>query len=103
MEDSMLKGLFGPTTVTHMLRGGLEETSATHRAIAARVSSVLSSSGNVEFADELARKTAEGRLNEADLQRDMAALADTQIRYEADAKLLQEAYGRLRSAMRDRG
>lgn len=99
----MLKSLFGPNAVSSMLRGGLEEASATHRAIADRVAHLLGSSSNVDFADELAKKTAEGRLDEDALQRDMAALADTQLRYEADAKLLQEAYGRLRTAMRDRG
>jgi hypothetical protein len=30
-------------------------------------------------------------------------LADVQLRFEADAKLLQEAYGRLRTAMRSHG
>ena len=99
----MLKSLFGPQSVSHMLRGGLEETSATHRGIADRVARLLGSSSNVDFADEMAKRAAEGRLDEESLQRDMAALADTQLRYEADAKLLQEAYGRLRSAMRDRG
>lgn len=99
----MLKQLFGPTTVSHMLRGGLEETSATHRAIAARVANLLTSSSSMDFSDELAKRTAEGRLDDDELQRDMAALADTQLRYEADAKLLQEAYARLRTAMRDRG
>lgn len=99
----MLKSLFGPQTVSSMLRGGLEETSATHRAIAQRVANLLGASGNVDFADELAKKAAEGRLDEESLQRDMAALADTQLRYEADAKLLQEAYGRLRAAMKSHG
>jgi flagellar basal body rod protein FlgB len=33
----------------------------------------------------------------------MAELADTQLRYEADAKLLQAAYARLRTAISDRG
>ena len=99
----MLKGLFGPDSVSAMLRGGLEETSATHRAISARVANLLSSSGNVDFASTLAQKSAAGRLDEDELGRDMAALADTQLRYEADAKLLQQAYSRLRSAMKDRG
>ncbi len=31
------------------------------------------------------------------------SLADTQIRYEADARLLQGAYARLRAAMKERG
>lgn len=98
----MLKSLFGPSTVTHMLRGGLEEASATHRAIAARVAGTLASSGSTDFADALQARTTQAKLNEADLQRDMSALADTQVRYEADAKLLHEAYARLRAAIRER-
>lgn len=99
----MLKDLFGPSTMSSMLRGGLEEASATHRVIAARVANTLASSANTDFSTELAAKQAQGRIDEADLQRDMAALADTQLRYEADAKLLQAAYGRLRTAIRERG
>lgn len=95
----MLKSLFGPDSLTHMLRGGLEETSATHRAIAARVAGALEVSANGDFAGQL---EAHGRAqsSEADLQQDMTALADTELRYEADAKLLQAAYARLRSAIR---
>lgn len=98
----MLKGLFGPNSLTAMLRGGLEETSATHRVVAERVARALATSGNVDFADELQARTAQAKLDEADLQRDMAALADTQLRYEADAKLLRSAYDQLRSAIHDR-
>ena len=61
------------------------------------------SSTNVDFADAVSARAGNKRLSQEDLQRDMAALADTQLRYEADAKLLQAAYGRLRSAMRERG
>lgn len=96
----MLKDLFGPTSLTAMLRGGLEETSATHRAIAKHVAETLSSSTSVDFGQQLDAKNAAAKVDEADLQRDMAALADTQLRYEADAKLLQSAYARLRSAMK---
>ena len=98
----MLKNLFGPTSTSSMLRGGLEEASATHRAIAARVAGALKSSAG-DFPGELEARTAQGRLDEADLQRDMAALADTQLRYEADAKLLHAAYARLRTAIHERG
>lgn len=97
----MLRNLFGPSSVSSMLRGGLEETSATHRAIAAHVAGTLSSSTGVDFPGELQARTGQSRLDEADLQRDMAALADTQLRYEADAKLLQAAYARLRTAIRE--
>ena len=96
----MLKGLFGPDSVTAMLRGGLEETSATHRAISQRVADVLQSSSATDFSGELKAAEAAQRLDEADLQRDMSELADTQLRYEADAKLLREAYARWRTAIR---
>ena len=95
----MLKALFGASTMTSMLRGGLEEASATHRAIAQRVAGALSASSSVEFPDALAAQNAK-QASEADLENDMTALADTQLRYEADAKLLKAAYARLRSALR---
>ncbi len=96
----MLRGLFGPDTTSYMLRGALEQTSATHRGIAARVASASGASTSGGFADQLA--AAQAATGEVDLQREMAALADTQLRYEAEAKLLQAAYARLRTAVRDR-
>jgi len=97
----MIRSLFGPTTVTSQLRGGLEEASATHRAIAERVAAAAQSSSNSDFADQVNAKAA-AHVSEEDLERDMASLADTQLRYEADARLLQAAYGRLRMAVQDR-
>jgi len=74
----MLKSLFGPDSLTHMLRGGLEEASATHRAIAARVAGAVEASTSGDFAGQL---EAHGRAqsSEADLQQDMTALADTEL------------------------
>jgi flagellar basal body rod protein FlgB len=97
----MIRGLFGPTSLTSQLRGGLEEASATHRAIAERVANAAQSSSNSEFADAVNAKAA-AHVSEEDLQRDMGALADTQLRYETDATLLKAAYGRLRAAIQDR-
>ena len=99
----MLRSLFGTGTVTAMLRGGLEETAATHRAIGQRVAGALGASTSTDFASALAAKSGQAKLSEADLEREMASLADTQIRYEADAKLLQGAYARLRSALKVNG
>ena len=96
----MLKALFGPSTLTSMLRGGLEEASATHRAIAQRVAGALGSSSSVQFPDALAAQEPQKPPSEADLERDMVALADTQLRFDADAKLLHDAYARLRTALR---
>ena len=97
----MIKGLFGTTTLSYALRSGLEEAATTHKAIAARVAGALSSSSSTDFAGDLAAAKGKKRVEEADLQKDMAELADTQLRFEADAKLLQQAYGRLRTAIRD--
>ena len=99
----MLKGLFGPTALTSMLRGGLEETSATHRAIAQRVARTLESSSTTDFAHDLASHSASAQRTEEDLQRDMAALADTQLRFDADARLLHDAYAQFRVAMKSNG
>ncbi len=99
----MIKSLFGSGSVTSSLRGGLEEASATHRAIAQRVSNALQASTSSDFSTALQAQQGKNKMSEVDLEREMASLADTQIRYEADAKLLQAAYSRLRTAMRDRG
>ncbi len=99
----MSLSLFGTGSVSSMLRGGLEETSATHRAIAQRVASALDVSSSADFASALKAKAGQHKLSEEDLERDMASLADTQLRYEADAKLLQGAYARLRAAMKMNG
>lgn len=101
----MIRGLFGPTSTPAMLRGGLEETMKTHRQVAARVSGALSSSSAVDPSDPnaVAAAAAGGGTGDVDLQAEMSALADTQLRYEADAKLLQAAYARLRSAVTARG
>jgi len=99
----MLRSLFGTGTLTSLLRGGLEEVSATHRAIADRVAGRLSSSANPAFEDKLQAEAAKAQ-QEADLQNDMTSLADTQLRYEADARLLRDAYQQLRAAIKgDRG
>jgi flagellar basal body rod protein FlgB len=100
----MIGSLFGSTTVVGMLRGGLEETSATQRGIANRVAQATSASATGDFAGELQAATgglARKKMSDVDLQLEMAALADTQIRFEASSKLLHEAYGQIRTAMRD--
>jgi flagellar basal body rod protein FlgB len=96
----MLRALFGPDSLTARLRGGLEELSATQRGIGRRVAGATDASTQTPFSEALAR----ARGGQApDLQQEMAALADTQLRYEAEARLLRDAYGRLRTAIRDRG
>lgn len=95
----MLRSLFGPDTLSSQLRGSLEEVSATHRVIADRVAQRLSSSAQPQFADQLQAEAARAQ-QEADLQHDMTSLADTQLRYETDARLLHGVYASLRTAIR---
>ena len=99
----MLRSLFGVGSLSSMLRGGLEETSATHRTIAKRVAGALEVSTSADFASALQAQKGKGKINEVDLERDMASLAYTEIRYEADAKLLQGAYARLRATIKSNG
>jgi flagellar hook-associated protein FlgK len=99
----MIRSLFGSSTIVSMLRGGLEENSATQRGIASRVARATDASANGDFAGHLEAATggaARKRMSDVDLQQEMVALADTQIRYEASTKLLHDAYGQIRTAMR---
>ena len=82
-----------------MLRGGLEETSATQRGIGNRVARALETSTSTSFTDAMQAQVAKSRSAEEDLQREMTSLADTQIRYEADAELLKAAYSNIRTAI----
>lgn len=91
----MIRGLFGPSSLTYMLRQRLDESMASHREIARKVADSFSSSS------ESARETgASDPSRGEDLVSDMAALADTQIRYEIEAKLLKGAYEKLRRSIR---
>ncbi len=99
----MIRGLFGGSSLPALLRGGLEETSATQRGIGERVARALDASTSTSFAGAVDAEMAKARAAQVDLPREMAALADTQLRYEADAQLLREAYQRLRTAISSRG
>jgi hypothetical protein len=96
----VVPSLFGQGTVTHDLRGALEELSATQRTIADRVANAQSRSANTDFAGQL---DASMNARNQDLMQNMASLADTETRYEAAAKLLQKSYADLRSAMTSNG
>jgi hypothetical protein len=93
----MISGLFGQGTVTNTLRGGLAEASATHKVIAERVANAQQQSATIDFSGQLDAKLA----MEEDIERDMTSLADTQLRYDATAKLLQTSYAEYRSAIRN--
>ena len=97
----MIKSLFGAGTAPYALRGALEEQMATQRGISARIAQATAASSGQSFGDQLSAKMA-GQQPQIDLNKEMASLADTSLRYEATSKLLQGAYNKLRTAFRDR-
>ena len=94
----MIKALFGQTTSPYLLRQGLDQTMAAHRDVANRVAGAISSS-----AEASSDAAGAGGTPETDLVQDMASLADAQIRYETEARLLSLVYRSLRSAVKSNG
>ena len=97
----MFSSLFGPQTKIGQLRWSLDDSSRTQRGIAARVAGALPASGNTDFNDALAAEQA--KAEKVDREKEMVDLASTQLRFESSAKLLNQAYANLRTAIRDRG
>lgn len=93
--------LFGQGTITRELRGALDELSATQRTIAKRVADGLQSSSTSSFQGKLNESLAASQ--DESLTRNMASLADTELRYEATSKLLEKSYADLRAAMTSNG
>lgn len=95
----MFSALFGSQTRIGNLRWSLDDTSKTHKGIAARVAGSLEASGNADFDQALAGKGKPAP--KVDLEAEMVNLASTQLRYDASAKLLQQAYQGLRTALKN--
>jgi hypothetical protein len=94
----MIRALFGSSTTPYILRKGLDAAMDAHRAIAGKVA------GEVNASDQA---TAQGKAgapaDPSTLGDDMAALADVQMRYEAEAQLLHLTYQNLRASIRTNG
>lgn len=96
----MLVRLIGQATNAALLKQGLDASSVRSRAIAHRVANAATPQAG--FAEALDRAQGGGAAEKVDLEREMVALADEQIRFEATARLLQKVYAGLRSAVRER-
>ena len=97
----MFSSLFGIQTRIGDLRWSLDDSSRAHKAIAGRVAGALEASGNADFDQALAGQQAQKP--PVDLEKEMVALASTQLRFDASAKLLSAAYQGLRSAIKNNG
>ena len=101
-ERLVIRGLFGPNTVVGDLRTSLDDQSARHRTISGRIANLTTPNETRGFAADLSQQLGNREAVDLDLQQKMVELADTSLRYDVSARLLQRAYQQLRSAIRER-
>jgi hypothetical protein len=104
----MLYGFIGRVSAAPELKQALDISSQRTRLIADRVAKA-SLGGADGFAATLGAvdegeepPTAGGLTEPIDLESEMVALADEQLRFETTARLLQKAYQNIRLSLRDR-
>jgi flagellar basal body rod protein FlgB len=96
----MLNRLLGSTSSVSELKAGLDRSTQAVREIAHRVANASSGpDGGFASALENAGGTAPG--SGVDLEQEMVALADEQLRYEAASRLLEKVYQQIRSSVRE--
>lgn len=100
----MLFGFVDRTSTATPLKQSLDDISARVRGIQSRVAraSMNGDGFALTSAAQGPRVPGDGVTGPVDVEAEMTALADEQLRYEATAKLLEKAYASLRSAIRDR-
>jgi flagellar basal body rod protein FlgB len=99
----MLHGLMGADTSAGRLKEALDASSERIRGIAHRVANATNASGQ-SFADTLdgaaGRDPATADGEPVDLEAEMTALANEQIRNEASSDLLRRIYRQLHTSVR---
>lgn len=95
----MLKGLIGRSTSVGTLKDGLDASMRRTQTIAHRVANA-STPGAGGFAGALDGTLAAGEAAGVDLEQEMVALADEQLRYDATARLLRKVYDQVRASVR---
>jgi flagellar basal body rod protein FlgB len=94
-----LFGLFDRVTAAPVLKTALERSNSRVREIADRVSKASLANGD-GFALTAPGATDVPGANDVDVEAEMVALADEQLRYTATAKLLEKTYASLRMAIK---
>lgn len=98
----MLFGLVDRTTSSTSLKGALDRSVERSRGIADRVSKATVQNGD-GFALEAKARTAQPDINPVNVEDEMTALADEQIRFLATARLLEKTYSSLRRSIKGNG
>jgi flagellar basal body rod protein FlgB len=96
----MLFGIFGRTTNANDLKDALDLSAQRTRSIASRVSQAsLQGNGFALPVDPATGKPTDG--SDVNIESEMTALADEQVRYNATETLLQKTYAALRTSIKD--
>ncbi len=95
----MLTRLIGSNSLTAALKLGLDASSQAVRDIGHRVANAATPEGS--SFDNALRAEQSGEVAEVDIEREMVALADEQLRYEATTRLLQGTYRQIRNSVRE--
>ncbi|WP_434479685.1 hypothetical protein [Gemmatimonas sp.] len=95
----MLFGLIDRTTRAASLKSSLDQSVERSRGIADRVSKATLQNGD-GFALEAKAGTAQATANPVNVEDEMVALADEQLRVLATSRLLEKTYTSLRSAIK---
>jgi flagellar basal body rod protein FlgB len=100
----MLFGLIERTTSAGSLNAGLDRSIERQRGIADRVSKASLQNGD-GFALEAKTGQAQpvANANPVNIEDEMVALSDEQLRFMATAKLLEKTYASLRGAIKGQG
>jgi len=96
----MIRGLFGAGSVYHTLRQGLNDDMMTARRTADRVANAAN--GDAAIATQQGLQS-DGGGETVNLEEEIVRMVDTTYRYDAETRLLREAYSRLRTAIGTRG
>lgn len=97
----MLTRLLGAETSAAQLREGLSASVVRTRAIAHRISNA-STPGFGAALDAAAAAEGAAPAEGVDVEAEMVALADEQIRFEALTRMLQKVYAQVRASVRER-
>jgi flagellar basal body rod protein FlgB len=95
----MLDRLLGADSTIAAVRDGLDRSTATVRGVASRIAGAGANDGT-SFARTLDGAEAKAAGNEVDLEAEMVALAEEQIRFDAQARMLEKLYERVRLSVR---
>ena len=93
----MIRGIFGDGSIYRTLRTGLDDDMRSARFIADRVANAANE------VTTAAGAPAPGAAPEVNLEEELVRLVDATFRYDAETRLLREAYQRLRTAIGTNG